>query len=85
VLTGIGRHKDGRPVLMLGLSGENVTRLVADEPVMFDVAKRFGPQGADEGAPDCWVVVVYGKTDAELWGKLQQLRAAIGGAGDSSG
>lgn len=84
MLTGMGRHKDGRPVLMLGLSGENVARLVAGEPIMFDAARRVGPAGADDGAPDCWVVVAYGKTDIDLLTHLRQVGMSIR-AGDGTG
>lgn len=33
-----GRTGDGRPFVLLGLSGENVTRLMADEPITVDLA-----------------------------------------------
>lgn len=54
---------DGRPTILIGLSGENVTRLVAGEPILFD-ADQLGFPGN--------VVVVYGRTEA---GILESLRA----------
>lgn len=47
-----------RPVMILGLSGENVTRLVAGEPIRFDAE--------DIGLPPCTVVIMYGRTEAEI-------------------
>lgn len=49
-----GQAGDGRPVIFLGLSGENMTRLMADEPIRVDLA--------DLGGPPCVVVIVGGRT-----------------------
>lgn len=34
MLKKFGHTKDGRPLILLGLSEENMTRLMADEPIM---------------------------------------------------
>jgi hypothetical protein len=48
---------DGRPMMLLGLSGENVTRLVAGEPIVFD---------GDEVGYAGKVVIVYGNTEEAI-------------------
>lgn len=57
-----------RPLLLFGLSGENVTRIVAGEPVEFDLA--------DMGMSKCRIVIMYGRTEADI---LKEVRAASGG------
>lgn len=59
-----GSHKDGRPLMILGLSHENLARLVADEPIMFD-AEELGFDGV--------VVIVAGKTEDEIAASLAPL------------
>ena len=56
------REMNGRPLLILGLSGENMTRLMADEPIKFD-ARQLGL--------DIEVLIVGGRTEDAI---LQQLR-----------
>jgi hypothetical protein len=51
-------------MLLLGLSGENVTRLMADEPIRFDLAEL--------GLPPMLVVIVGGRTEDAI---TEQLRA----------
>lgn len=65
------KMKDGRPLLLLGLSGENITRMMADEPVSVDVGKL-------PGMPQMQVVIIAGKTEDDI---ADQLRSAglIGG------
>lgn len=46
------------PVLLLGLSGENVARLFADEPILIDTTEL--------GLPPMKIVIVAGKTNAEI-------------------
>jgi hypothetical protein len=51
----------GLPVLFLGLSGENVTRLIAGEPIVIqagDLDKM--------GLPSMTVVIHYGKTEQAI-------------------
>lgn len=38
MIKALGRHGDGRPLLLLGLSGENMTRLMAGEPITLAMA-----------------------------------------------
>ena len=60
-----GVHADGQPVVILGLSGENLTRLAADEPISFDLA--------DLGLPSRHVLIVYGRTEAEIARRLAHI------------
>jgi hypothetical protein len=58
-----GVHNE-KPLLILGLSGENVTRLMAGEPILLDTAPL--------GLPEMSVVVVGGRTEQAI---LDDLRA----------
>jgi hypothetical protein len=51
----------GRPLLVLGLSGENVTRLMAGEPILFDGAP-FGFNGH--------ITIVGGRTEEAIVAEL---------------
>jgi hypothetical protein len=53
----------GKPLLILGLSGENMTRLMADEPMLI--------HAADLDLPDIEIVIVGGRTEHAI---MQQLR-----------
>lgn len=53
-----GRDGDGRPVVFIGLSGENMTRLMADEPIRVDLAEL--------GGPACVVVLLGGRTERAI-------------------
>lgn len=55
MIKAVGRTGAGQPLLVLGLSGENMTRLMADEPILI----RMG----DVGLPDCVVAIVGGRTE----------------------
>ncbi|MBO2461750.1 hypothetical protein [Actinomadura violacea] len=55
--------KDGRPLVILGLSGENVTRLAAGEPIIVDMAEM--------GLPPMEVAIIYGRTEQVI---LENLR-----------
>lgn len=60
--------KDG-PVVMFGLSGENVARLVANEPITVDVAELLRHSPHVWQPPDglaIHVVLVYGRTEQVL-------------------
>lgn len=52
MLTALGGTGDGRALLVLGLSGENMTRLMAQEPICLDVDTMFVQLvgGRDEAA-----------------------------------
>ena len=58
-----GRTGDGKPLLVLGLSGENATRLMADEPIRLNLA--------DLGLPPLEVVIVGGRTEADIERDMQ--------------
>lgn len=56
----------GVPVLFLGLSGENVTRLAAGEPIRVSAA-----QMRELGLPQVEVILHYGSTEEAI---LEELR-----------
>lgn len=56
---------NGRPFMLFGLSHENLSRLVADEPIMID--------GAEFGV-DATVVIMAGKTEDDI---AAQIKAAF--------
>ena len=58
-----GVSDTGSQLLILGLSGESVTRLAANEPIVFDLA--------EVGMAPCAVVIMYGRTDAAVMEKLR--------------
>lgn len=51
-------------MVILGLSGENITRLTAKEPIHLDLA--------DVGLPPTVVVIVYGRTEADIAAELAE-------------
>ena len=63
MIKGAGQTADGRPVLLIGLSNENIRRLKADDPIRFEMAPM--------GLPDCQVVIIYGPTDEQMEARLQ--------------
>jgi hypothetical protein len=66
VLRATADGKDG-PIVMLGLSAENIKRLKADQPISV-------PAGGDLGL-NKRVVIFYGESEAQM---LNQMRPAIG-------
>jgi hypothetical protein len=56
-----GKTGLGLPLLLLGLSGENVTRLAAGEPILI----RSGDMSA-LGLPPMEIVIHYGRTEAAI-------------------
>lgn len=56
--------KDGRPLVILGLSGENMTRLMAKEPILFDLSEL--------GLPSTTVLIVGGRTEADIEADLRE-------------
>lgn len=67
MIKAIAKMNDGRPMLMLGLSGENMTRLMANEPIQIDV----GSLGAD--LPELVIVLLGGQTEAGIQRDLAPL------------
>jgi hypothetical protein len=57
----------GEPLLFLGLSGENVTRLAAGEPIRVNSA-----QMAELGLPPIVVVIHYGRTEADILAEVRE-------------
>lgn len=57
-----GRTGDGRPLAILGLSGENVTRLMAGEPMVLELREL--------GLPDVQVLLVGGRTEGDITAAL---------------
>jgi hypothetical protein len=62
----------GKPLMLLGLSGENVTRLVAGEPISFD-AQQLGFPGN--------IMIMYGRTEDDIVTELRK----YGPSGDAYG
>jgi len=67
MIKGSGTTALGQPFLFLGISGENVTRLVAGEPIRVR-AEELGKMGL----PPMVVVIHYGKTEQDI---LDEFRA----------
>jgi len=61
-----GRTGLGVPLLVLGLSGENVTRLAAGEPI-----RITAQQLAALGLPQMEVVIHYGRTEEDIVRELK--------------
>jgi hypothetical protein len=67
----------GVPVLFLGLSGENVARLAAGEPI------RVSAEAMRElGLPQVEVVIHYGKTEDDILAELKAHGMQVREAGD---
>lgn len=58
------RDAQGAPVILLGLSGENCARLMADEPIKVDLAEL--------GLPSLQIALVGGRTEADITAQLEQ-------------
>ncbi|HMH92359.1 MAG TPA: hypothetical protein VK586_14895 [Streptosporangiaceae bacterium] len=61
-----GKTGLGIPLLLLGLSGENVTRLAAGEPIRVSAA-----QMKQLGLPQIEVVIHYGRTEDDILAELK--------------
>lgn len=55
---------NGRPTVFLGITGENVTRLAAGEPILVDLAEL--------GVPELQVVIMYGKTERHIAAEMER-------------
>lgn len=75
-----GRTGDGRPMLLLGLSGENMTRLMAGEPIAVDTAQLGEPFA---GLPPLVVVLVGGRDEQTIVAQLADAGLFGEGAGQS--
>jgi hypothetical protein len=56
----------GEPLLLLGLSGDNVARLAAGEPIHVTSA-----QIAELGLPPMVVVIHYGRTEQDILNEMR--------------
>lgn len=54
----LARDSKGQPFVIIGLSGENITRLVANEPIQINLA--------DIDLPPLHIAIIYGRTEADL-------------------
>jgi hypothetical protein len=66
VIKATGKTGLGLPLLLLGLSGENVTRLAAGEPIRVSAQHM-----AELGLPQMEVVIHYGRTEAAILDDLE--------------
>lgn len=58
------RDSTGQAIVILGLSGENMTRLMADEPILLNLA--------DLGLPPLRVLLLGGRTETDIAQQLTQ-------------
>lgn len=61
-----GKTGLGLPLLILGLSGENVTRLAAGEPIRVSAQHM-----AELGRPQMEIVIHYGRTEGAILDDLE--------------
>lgn len=54
----------GKPLVVLGLSGENVTRLMAGEPILLNLAEL--------GLPAQQIAIMGGRTEADIAAELRR-------------
>jgi hypothetical protein len=66
VIKAVTKTALGEPLLFLGVSGENVTRLVAGEPIRITSA-----QLTELGLPPIVVVIHYGKTEQDILDEMK--------------
>jgi hypothetical protein len=64
MLKAAGHTKSGRPLLVLGLDGENMTQLMAGEPMLIHAHTL--------GLPNITVVVIGGKTIEAIRADVEQ-------------
>lgn len=65
---------DGTPLVVLGLSGENLTRMMADEPIMFSLSEV----GLGRGR----LVIVAGRTEETITKDLEEAGIIPKGTGE---
>lgn len=64
MIKAVARDAAGQPLVILGLSGENMTRLMADEPILINLA--------DLGLPPLRIAIVGGRTETDIANQLSQ-------------
>lgn len=57
-------NRDGRMFLAFGLTRENITRLMQDEPIKIDTKELGLPPGA--------LLIFYGETEATIYDTLKE-------------
>jgi hypothetical protein len=66
MIKAVGKTGLGLPLLLLGLSGENVTRLAAGEPI------HIGPaQMTQLGLPAMEIIIHYGRTEQDIVAEIK--------------
>lgn len=80
MITAAGKTGLGSPLLFLGLSGENLTRLAAGEPIRIPAARM-----AELGLPQMEVVIHYGRTEQAILGDLAAHGIKVHGGEEASG
>jgi hypothetical protein len=73
VIKAAGKTKAGALVLFLGLSGENVTRLAAGEPIRVSAGAM-----AALGLPQVEVILHYGRTEDDILAELKAHGMQVG-------
>lgn len=72
-----GKTGLGQPLLFLGLSGENVTRLTTGEPIRIRSADITAL-----GFPPMEVVIHYGRTEQDIVDELREHGVKLSGGTD---
>lgn len=68
MIKALGKNGDGRALVMLGLSGENMTRLMAGEPIAIDMQAEF--TGTE--VPALHIVLVGGRDENTILTNLRE-------------
>jgi hypothetical protein len=71
-----GKTGLGQPLLFLGISGENVTRLVAGEPIRIKAEEL-----AALGLPPMMIGIHYGKTEQAILDEMREHGISVTPAG----
>lgn len=71
MLKGIAQGADGRQMLILGLTRQNVQRMEAGRPILVD-QRQLAELGYDD-VPDQQVVIFFGETQNDLTQQLRDL------------
>lgn len=82
MIKALGRTGDGRPLLILGVSGEGMTRLMAGEPITLDPSKEFTDSHIE--APAVQIVLVGGKDESAILANLKRAGLITAGTKDLS-
>lgn len=66
----LARVGDNRPLLVLGLTPENYTRLLAGEPILINTTTEFRDAGDD--IPAIQIALIGGKDENVMLGNLKK-------------